>query len=401
MNLTRRKLFGSAAGAMMTTLAPGVRVAFGAGTGQRDILIALFLRFGADGLSMIPPAADGNYHDARPTIGIAESAALPIGSLGGTPLFLHPAVPELKALYDAKTLAIVHAAGMFAENRSHFISQDMMERGLADGDPPQNAGWLARHLLSTTPSLAPLGAVASAAQLDLRLQGYANAVAIPDVANFNVFGGNFNLDVINRMQAGAEPYVAAARNAVATIKSVQAGLATLPSDVEAAATYTTGFLSQSLRSVATLIKMNVGMEVAAVDYYGWDHHVNLNLNFPPQAQELSQSLAAFWNDLSDFHDRLTIVTMTEFGRRVEENANDGTDHGSASFMFVLGANVNGGKIYGAWPGLAPADLHSGDLRVTTDYRTVLQEVLVTRRGEAAPQTVFPGVTYNPLGILRA
>ena len=97
---------------------------------------------------------------------------------------------------------------------------------------------------------------------------------------------------------------------------------------------------------------------------------------------------------------MTIVTLTEFGRRVEENANAGTDHGSASFMFVLGNNVNGGKIYGTWPGLAPANLHSGDLRVTTDYRTVLQEVLVKRRDEASPDKVFAGVAYKPLGILR-
>ncbi len=398
MNLSRRQILSSATAATMTTLAPGVRVAFGAG--QRDIIIALFLRFGADGLSMVPPADDGHYHDARPTLGIAARDALPIGSLGGTPFFLHPAAPELKRLYDSGQLAIVQAAGMFANNRSHFISQDMMERGLADGDAAQSAGWLARHLISTTPSLPTLGAIASAAQLDLRLQGYASAVAIPDVANFNVFGGDTNLNVINQMQAGSEAHVAAAREAVATIKSVQAGLATLPSAVGETATYTNGFLSASLRSIATLIKMNVGLEAAAVDFYAWDHHVNLNLNFPPQARELSQSLAAFWNDLRDYRDRLTIVTMTEFGRRVEENANAGTDHGSASFMFVLGGNVNGGKIYGTWPGLAPAALHSGDLLVTTDYRTVLQEILVKRRGEASPQKVFPGVTYNPLGILR-
>ena len=399
MSLTRRRLLGSATAATMTTLAPGVRVAFGAG--QRDIVIALFLRFGADGLSMIPPADDAHYHDARPTLGISARDALPIGSLDGTQFFLHPAVPELKALYDSRNLAIVQAAGMYAENRSHFISQDMMERGLADGDASQSAGWLARHLLSTTPTLPPLGAVASAAQLDLRLQGYASAVAIPDVSNFNVFGGDTNLNVISQMQAGAEPHVAAARDAVSTIKSVQAGLATLPDSVGEPAAYTNGFLSSSLRSIATLIKMNVGLEAAAVDFYAWDHHVNLNLNFPPQARELSQSLAAFWNDLRDYRDRLTIVTMTEFGRRVEENANAGTDHGSASFMFVLGNNVNGGKIYGRWPGLAPADLHSGDLRVTTDYRTVLQEVLVKRRGEAAPDKVFSGVAYNPLGVLRS
>jgi uncharacterized protein (DUF1501 family) len=401
MILSRRSFLGSAAAStVLTPIAPGVRVAFGAAGGQRDILISLFLRFGADALTMVPPAADGNYQSARRTLAVSASAALPIGSLGGTAFFLHPEVPELKVLYDAGSLAVVHAAGMYAENRSHFVSQAMMERGRADGDAPVNSGWLARHLNASALALPSLGAVASASNLDITLQGSPGAVAIPDVANFNVFGGNSNLNVIARMQDGDESHVVAARAAVATIRSVRAGLAALPSPGDSAPAYTDGPLSTSLRSVATLIKMNVGLEVAAVDYGSWDHHVNLNLNFPPKARELSRALAAFWDDLKAYRDRLTVVTMSEFGRRVEKNSNDGTDHGSASFMFVLGGAVNGGRLYGTWPGLGPGDLHAGDLRVTTDYRTVLQEILVKRRQETAPQQVFRGVAYQPLGILR-
>ena len=401
MSLSRRTLLGAAAGSVMTTVAPGVRVALAADGGARDIVISLFLRFGADGLAMVPPADDANYVAARPTLRIPTSTALPIGSLDGVSFFMHPEIAELKALYDQRSLAVVQAVGMRAENRSHFISQDMMERGQADGDAPTSAGWLARHLNSSQIALAPLGAVAASGYLDLTLQGSPRAVAVPDVANFNVFCGEFNLNVISGMQEGDESHVVAARAAVATIRSVQAGLTTLPTQEGNPAGYTDGPLSTSLRSVANLIKMNIGLEVAAVDYFGWDHHVNLNLNFPPQARELSKSLAAFWRDIAAFRDRVTVVTMTEFGRRVQENSNDGTDHGSASFMFVLGSAVNGGKIYGAWPGLRAQDLHAGDLRVTTDYRSVLQEILVTRRGETKPQSVFPSVRYSPLGILTA
>jgi uncharacterized protein (DUF1501 family) len=104
--------------------------------------------------------------------------------------------------------------------------------------------------------------------------------------------------------------------------------------------------------------------------------------------------------MAAYRSKITLVTMTEFGRRVQENSNYGTDHGSAGGMLVLGGNVNGGKVYGTWPGLAPSQLFQGDLAVTTDYRQVLAEVLVEQHGEKSLSTVFPTLTYAPLGITR-
>jgi uncharacterized protein (DUF1501 family) len=308
-------------------------------------------------------------------------------------------MPELKALYDAKALAVVHAAGLPTESRSHFVSQDKMERAVADGEPPLPGGWIGRHLLARNLVLPGLGAITSGPDIDVALQGYNNAVSVTNLALFNVQGGDFNLNIIEAMNAGPEPAAAAARATVNTIRTVQASAAALVPDDKNTAGYTNGDLSTSLKSVANIIKANVGLEVATVDFGAWDHHNNLNLYFPDHAAELSQGLAAFWRDMKDYRGRLTVVAMTEFGRRLQENASAGLDHGSASVMFALGGTVNGGRLYGHWPGLKPTDLHAGDLAVTTDYRQVLQEILVKRRGEVTPQAVFPTLAAQPLGII--
>ncbi|TAL04021.1 MAG: DUF1501 domain-containing protein [Rhodospirillaceae bacterium] len=415
MKLSRRTLLTAASagalaatGAVTAILAPGVRGVFAprphpaSDRAPRDILVVLFLRFGADGLTMVPPADDADYHANRPTIAIAASGpngGLPIGTLDGVPFFLHPSIPELKSLYDAGHLAVVHGCGLMTESRSHFISQDKMDRGIADGEAPLQGGWLARHLLARDLVLPGLGAISCVPSVDVSLQGYGGAMAVPDIKLFNVVGGDTNRHIIKSLNTGIEPLTISAAETINTIETVQARLAAMPDKAGDTLGYTSGPLSAALKSLATTIKLDLGLEVATVDYGGWDHHINLNTAFGPQAQELSLAINAFWNDMKDYRDRLTLVTMTEFGRRVKENANGGLDHGSASFMFVLGQHVNGGRIYGQWPGLKAADLHAGDLAVTTDYRRVLQEILVKRRGETALQAVFPNVGYAPLGLI--
>ena len=405
--ITRRHFLNTAttsalAGSCLTPLSAGVNAAFGAAAGAaEDILVVIFLRFGACGLTLIPPADDGIYHDLRPTIGVSAKAALPIGSLDGTPFFMHPNFAELKALYDAKSLAVVHAAGIHTESRSHFVSQDMMERASADGERPVTGGWLGRHMNARHGAPAPLAAMSAGAEVNIALQGYLGAVAVPTVlALFTILGGDNNQKIIEAMNTGSGPLIASGQSTLATLKTVQTRVATLPADDGNSAGYTTGALSTPLRSVAKLIKADVGLTVATVDFGGWDQHVRLTQGINPLALELSQGLAAFWRDLKDYQSRVPIVTMTEFGRRVEENANAGTDHGSASVMLALGGSVNGGRIYGKWPGLKPGDLHAGDLAVTTDYRQVLQEILVKRRGETTPKAVFPTLAYEPLGLVR-
>ncbi len=402
---TRRNFLNATATAgiagSLTPLTAGVNAAFGAAGPAEDILIVVFLRFGACGLTLVPPADDGIYHDLRPTIAVSAKDAMPIGTLDGTPFFLHPNLKELKALYDAKSLAIVHAAGIHTESRSHFVSQDMMERASCDGEKPVTGGWLGRHMNARRAMGGALPAITAGAEVNIALQGYAGAVAVPNVlALFTVLGGDASRSVIEAMNTGAGAQVLSGQSTLATLQTVKTRVATLPADDGNAAGYTTGALSTPLRTVAKLIKADVGLRVATVDFGGWDQHARLTQGINPLALELSQGLSAFWKDLKDHQGRLTVVCMTEFGRRVEENASGGTDHGSASVMFALGGAVNGGRIYGKWPGLKPGDLHAGDLAVTTDYRQVLQEILVKRRGETTPKAVFPTLAYDPLGLVR-
>src|SRR5581483_1374557 len=155
-----------------------------------------------------------------------------------------------------------------------------------------------------------------------------------------------------------------------------------------------GPLANALQQLAQLMKANLGVEVAFADVSGWDHHTNegsVQGQMATRLSDLGDSLAAFWTDLGDLAEGTTIVTMSEFGRTAHENGNRGTDHGHANVMFVLGGQVKGGKVYGRWPGLAPEQLNQGrDLALTTDFRTVLSELIVRQLGETNLKTVFPG-----------
>ena len=410
MNVSRRNLLGGASAFL--TLGGGLQVAFGAGLPEAlggagvtnseapaavtdPILVVVFCRFGQDGLQLVAPSGDPNYIAARPTIRIAASTSYGLGTLDGVDMFFNPNMPELKALYDAKQLAPIVAAGVPTNIRSHFEAQDMMERGGADGTAPPLNGWLARHMNAQTIT-APLGTVAVSTSMPTSLMGDNQALAIPNPANFNVSGGTATSNVSRGLMRGTTEYEKKSLETLDAISNVQTAFRNLTNNTQTG--YTNGDLSTPLRSLATLIKMNVGISVATIDMGGWDHHQNLTGAFTPRAVELSRSLNAFWNDISAFQSKVTVVTMTEFGRRFQENANRGLDHGSASTMMVLSKDMNGGKVFGLWPGTAPNQLYGGDLAVTTDYRTVLAEILVKRHNEAKIANVFPNVPYNPLGL---
>ena len=170
------------------------------------------------------------------------------------------------------------------------------------------------------------------------------------------------------------------------------------------ANYPNSEFGNSMRQIAQLLKANLGVEAAFTDVMGWDtHHAQGGVEgqLSNRLRDFSASIAAFWRDLGDSAENVTVVTMSEFGRTARENGTGGTDHGHANAMFVLGGQVKGGKVYGRWPGLSDGQLNQGrDLALTTDYRQVLGEVVTQTLGAENLEMVFPGAGLSPNHFLR-
>jgi len=161
-----------------------------------------------------------------------------------------------------------------------------------------------------------------------------------------------------------------------------------------------------MMQIAQLVKSNIGLEVAFADIGGWDTHANQGSSrgqLANRLKDLGDSLAALYRDLGDRMRNVVLVTMTEFGRAVRQNGSGGTDHGHASCLFVAGGPVKGGKVYGQWPGLAPEQLYEGrDLALTTDFRDVFSEIVVTHLGARDVSRVFPNFKQAaPLKMVQA
>ena len=189
-----------------------------------------------------------------------------------------------------------------------------------------------------------------------------------------------------------------------TFDAVKMLRAANPAQYKPAAEYPNTEFGNSMKQIAQLLKANLGVEAAFTDVSGWDTHQNQgngNGQLADRLRDFSNSIAAFWRDMGDEAENVTLVTMSEFGRTAKENGTGGTDHGHANAMFVLGANVKGGKVYGKWPGLEHEQLNEGrDLALTTDYRNVLGEVVTRTMGANNLDVVFPGAKLQPNGFLR-
>ncbi len=377
-----------------------------------DTLVVVFLRGAADTLNMIVPHGEEAYYSLRPTLGIARpddsrvphsNRAVDMDGFFGFHPVLRPLVPS----WQAGHLAVIHACGAPDESRSHFKAMELMERGVSDEQGPAS-GWIGRHLSTlNTGNPSPLRAIGLGEMTQRSLYGSVPITALRSIADFHLGG---DLQAVARMQSAlatlyqGDDALSAVGQETLDILDTLAKLDPAGYIAQASASYPQTEFGAGLRQIAMLIKAEVGLEVAAIDVGGWDTHFAQGSSeglMPGLMDDLAMGLAAFHNDLSDQLSQLTVVVMSEFGRRVRENASLGTDHGHGSMMMLLGGNVDGGKVHTVWPGLAPEQLFGpGDLAVTTDYRDVLGEVLSKRLNNPALPEIFPDFQVQPRGFLR-
>ena len=377
---------------------------------NRDVIVAIFLRGGADGLTLCVPFGDASYYASRPTIAIPRpDARAPRRATALDDFFAFPpAMTPLLPAYRAKDLLIVHAAGQQNDSRSHFEAQRYMEVGKA-ADPNVVTGWLGRHLASVQPirADAPLRGVGLSPGLRKTLVGAPKTLPV-NPASADIGG---SADTLAERMAFLRAAYADETEPVRSIAHdslvVSALLASLDINryVPAnRAVYPNNPFATGLRSVAALIKADVGIEAAQIDLNGWDTHASQG----PLAGSMFETMTTFAQAIAAFHAdviapgdrRVTVVAMSEFGRNVAENGSGGTDHGRATVMFVMGKRIAGGRVLvNVWPGLARENLEAGqDLKVTLDYRDVLAEIVTKRLANDNLSFVFPGLTPKVWGV---
>ncbi|SDR88160.1 Uncharacterized conserved protein, DUF1501 family [Nocardioides scoriae] len=395
-------------GAMVTTRLFGetlLEASHGAST-TGNVLVVVSFRGGIDGLGVVVPHADPGYYAARRSIAVSRSSVIAADASFG----LHPQMAPLLPMWNSGRLAAVQAVGLPVPNRSHFKAIEEVE----DADPGSSVrrGWVNRmiglggivgpaeavHLstpLSPTMFAGPAPTMATDGFKALTLPGLGSTRTAKRYAGQRaVWSGT------------SSPLTQAAADAL----SISSGLASRMSAAYTPANgarYPTAWpsteLAEALRDAANLIKRNVGTTVISIDYGSWDMHADYGNQTGGQMQAMvggfAAAVAAFFTDLGTLGERVTLATISEFGRRVAENGNRGLDHGWGNMMLVAGGGVRGGQYYGRWPGLSSGNLVAGDLQVTTDYRNVLGEIVARRFPDRSLGEVFPGLSYRPLGLM--
>jgi uncharacterized protein (DUF1501 family) len=378
-----------------------------------DVLVVVFLRGAADGLNMVVPHGEPTYYTNRPTLAIPRpddrrapgtSRAVDLEGFFG----LHPAMASLLPAWQEGHLAVVHACGTPDDSRSHFKAMELMERGLADLGGPAT-GWINRHLASLdTGNDSPLRAIGFGEAAPRSLRGVIPVSALRSIAEFHLGGEPEIASMLKGglagLYSGDDLLAGIGRETLRILETVEQ---LDPQGYRPGAgqpAYPASDFGAALRQVAMLVRAEVGLEVAAIDLGGWDTHFAQGASdglMGGLLADLAGGLSALHADLADHLSQLTVVVMTEFGRRVQENASLGTDHGHGSLMLLLGGNVAGGRVHGSWPGLSQGQLFGpGDLAVTTDYREVLAEVCGKRLNNPAVDQIFPGFTPGRAGFVR-
>ena len=369
---------------------------------RKRVLVCIFQRGAMDGLMAVTPFTDEHLRAARPNLlmpAVANGKGSVLIDLDGR-WGLHPNMKAFEPLFREGRLAVVHGIGSPNNTRSHFDAQDYMESG-TPFNKGTASGWLNRAVgLLGHDAVTPFTAVSLTSALPRSFYGDHPSVSISNLQDFAI-----------QMRGNPAAVNTAARSFEELYDQTSAGLLhdTGKESFEAmkvlqqadlrgyrpagGAVYPGSPLGNSLRQIAQLIKMDVGLEVAFTESNGWDTHFNQGTDngiFARNVADLSNSIAAFWSDLDAYQDDVTVMTMTEFGRTVHQNGTGGTDHGRGSCNFILGNNVLGGKVHGSVAELAVENLEDGrDLPVTTDFRGVFSAVADGHLGISDDKVLFP------------
>lgn len=406
--LSRRRLLATAAAGAGTLAGASLigdafrQVAYGATTGG-NVVVVLSLRGGSDGLSIVVPTSTADQavlDQLRPDLTI-DPLTLPFGAAN---FGFHPALAPLRSMWDAGTFGAVHGIGLPMSNRSHFDAMIEME----DADPGSTArvGWINR-MIGTT-ALPEEHMALGTSMIPLQLAGPRPSLAVGSVNELvlpSLWADQRLGAAVTKSWKGTGTLNKSVQQAVATTKRLRSLSGT---DMKAAAaSYPDGSLKQVLANTAALIKADVGARVVTIDYGNWDMHEGQGGPTPgnwmyDHLSHLASSLVAFFADLGSDANRVTLITLSEFGRRVEQNGsggNAGTDHGYGNAMLMFGAGVNGGQVNGSWQGLN--SLNYGDVSLAQDYRSVVWEVLKHRFPEISGKrsTIFPGLSPETVGSM--
>jgi uncharacterized protein (DUF1501 family) len=403
--ISRRSLLrGLLAGAATTVTGGGlsVQAAYAEPGYAGDTLVVLSLRGGMDGLSAVAPLGDPYYSLARPRTALTEAQALKIASPDNM-FGLHPALAPINDLWARGQFAAVHAVGTMDTSRSHFAAMEQIEN--AAPGTSLRTGWLDRAM-GTRPTTSTFQATqVGGNRLPRMSQGPFQEMAISSLPRTRLVGAETPqtlaqwTTLTDGMHAQtSSPFAASIHTALTATLSAMGVPAVAPG------VYPKSGIGTALSDVAALIKSGLGLQVATIDQGDWDHHANMAPRVAANLGDLAEAIAAFAADLGPVWQKVTLVTLSEFGRRVKENGSAGTDHGHGNVMLLAsGSGLTKSAVFGTWPTLAKEKLSGGeDLTGTTDYRSVFAEVLRNRCGLSPEdlRTAFPGFSPSNVGAFR-
>ncbi len=370
-------------------------------------LIVVQLQGGVDGLNTVIPYKDAAYRANRPNLGIAEKDLLVVNDR----VAFHPSLSKLHELFDAGKVAVVEGVGYPNPNFSHFRAMDIWQTANPDGTARD--GWLGRYFEGLTdPNGHPMAGLSVGRSLPSSLEAaHASIPAVESVESFSLQPAQGDryaesrqtslLRLYDVYKPAKTPFAALLDTTLSNAYKSATDLAIAHVAYKPTSAYPQSSLASGLRLLAELIDSGNGtspLRVGHVSLGGFDTHTQEPANLARLLTQTSEAIAAFWQDIvgHGHADDVLLMTWSEFGRRVKENAQNGTDHGSAGPMFLVGNAVKGG-FHGEPPSLT--NLDNGNLRFTTDFRSVYATVL--EQWLQAPSDAILGAHFDQLKVLAA